>query len=293
MGNKEGDSGKNTQLIVAVIGLIGVLLTVFVPIIRDNIKEKNLATQTPIIIVATPTTANTPVPTDTVPPGMPTSTPAPTSTPVPLPIPTDTSEPALAAGKDWLQNCISVVWMAYPDAATAGNDSRCYLEPVADVFAMRDQRFTVFYENKVSSAEVVGMFAEVPSDSVVELIVHLDEISVGELWVGMLGDANFDAKGLVVAAPEGNAKNSAFSVRTMPGVKELTLTNKFKKDTGDYLISFDVSPNSVVLTLEKYTTFNPVAVPSDKKYLFIGYRALAPSTNHIEGSFFDLKITPR
>ncbi len=293
MGNKESDSGKNTPLIVAIIGLIGVLLTVFVPIIRDSVKEKNLPTQTPIIIIATPVviipTVATPVPTDTVPPGMPTSTPAPTATPVPE---SATPEP-LAAGKDWLQNCIGVVWMAYPDAATVGNDGKCYLEPVADAFAMRDQRFTVFYENRVSSAEVVGMFAEVPSDSVVELVMHLDEISAGELWVGMLGDANFDAKGLIVAAPAGNAKNSAFSVRTMPGVRELTLTNKYRKDTGDYLISFDVSPNSVVLTLEKYTTFNPVALPSDKKYLFIGYRALAPSTNHIEGSFFDLKITPR
>jgi hypothetical protein len=292
MTKKEMDPSVRIQLIVGILGLVGVLLTVFVPIIQDNLEQKNLPTQTPIIIVATPT-VSTPVPTDTVPPGEPTSTPAPNT---PTPEPTFTFTPTaipLEAGQDWLENCIGVSWQVYPESTITENDGKCYKEPVAQVFAIQDQHFSVFFENKVSSAEIVGMFVEVPSDSTVEINMHIDKIDVGELWVGVLGAPNFETNGLVIVAPSGNANNSAFSVRTMPDGKQLFLSSKFKKENGDYLFSFDVAPNTVAGTLEKYTPVNPVPVPSDKKYLFIGYRALFGNTNHIEGNFFDLKITPR
>ena len=106
MEKKEIDPSARIQLIVGVLGLVGVLLTVFVPIIRDNIKQSNQPTQTPIIIVATPTQAQV-IPTDTVPAGDPTSTPAPATN---TPEPTFTAVSPVEIGKDWAAGCISSLW---------------------------------------------------------------------------------------------------------------------------------------------------------------------------------------
>lgn len=288
---KESDSSR-TQLLVGILGLVGVIIAaligVFAPIIQENLRQKNLPTQTPIVIIATPTVSTPVKPDETV------STTAPTV--IPSPEPTFTFTPSTVpfeAGKDWLENCINIAWQVFPTTTTTENDGKCYKEPVAQAFSMHDQHLSVFFENKVSSAEIVGMFAEVPPDAIVEINIHLEQIDIGELWVGLMGDPNFEANGLVVAAPPGNANNSAFSIRTMPDGEQLTLTSKFKKDNGNYLVSFDVKPGAIGVTLEKYTAISPVPAPSDKKYLFVGYRALFGSTNHIEGDFFDLKITPR
>ena len=109
MANKEHDPVR-IQLILGVLGFVGVLLgvvaTIFAPIIQDNLRQRNQPSQTPIVIVATPTLQDTPIPTDTVPPGEPTSTPAPAT---PTLEPTFTLTP-FDAGMDWLNNCISVLW---------------------------------------------------------------------------------------------------------------------------------------------------------------------------------------
>lgn len=287
--SKEKKSPDSTIVAAVITGVVTIIVTSITVFAN---RPASQPTPTAIVVEVTPT-APPVVPTDTVPPDAPTSTPAPTNTPLPEPTSTATEIPLLAAGEDWLQNCISQVWQVYPATLTAAADGGCYQEPVANIFAMRDKHLTFFYEDKVATASLVGLFVELPSDATVEVTLHIDDISGGEVWVGVLGDTNVDAKGLVIMAPQGSATNSAFSVRTMPNFEELFLTSKYKKDSGDYLFSFDVLPNTVGATVEKYTPINPVSVPSPKKYLFVGYRALPGGTNRILGHFMDLKITAK
>jgi len=291
MTNKESDPVR-IQLTLGILGFVGVLLgvlaTIFAPIIQDNLKQRNQPTQTPIIIVASPT-VSIPVPTDTVPPGEPTSTPAPTDTPTPEP--TFTPVP-LEAGKDWLSNCISTVWQVFPENTSFSTKDGCYNRPLANVFSARSQRLEVFFDGRVGADEVVGIFVEIPSDSLVEFTAHLDKIENGELWMGIFADKNIDSKGLVLAVPEGNMNNSAFVVRTLPG-DDKYLTGKFKKDSGDYLVSFDVTPNVVNGILEIYNSVGTGSVPSETKWLFLGYRATAGGTNLISAYFSNLVVNPR
>ncbi|NWG07347.1 MAG: hypothetical protein HXY35_11760 [Chloroflexi bacterium] len=288
MANKEGDPVK-VQLIVGVLGFIGVLLTVFVPIIRDNLEQRNQPTSTPIIIVATPTVVelpatNTPLPesTATTVPDTPTLTPTITPTPI----------PPLEAGKDWLEDCLSVVWAVYPDSMAANTNGNCYVEPLADSFSVRSDHMEVFFNDRAETTSVTGIFVEIPPDSLVEFTVHLEGIDNGELWMGIFGDKTIETDGLVLAAPEGNMKNSAFVVRTLPG-DDKYLTNKFKKDSGNYLVAFDVNPSKVTGLLEIYNTVGSASVPSPTKWLFLGYRTSAGTSNFISGYFSDLVITPR
>ncbi|MFT3895267.1 MAG: hypothetical protein QM730_26885 [Anaerolineales bacterium] len=287
----EKNDASRIQLIVGVLGFIGVLLTVFVPIIRDSLAEKKgQPTQTPIIIYATPSLVDTPVPTDTVPPGEPTSTPAPATD---TPVPTFTATP-FPAGVDWANECISVLWRVYPESLSTAPNGNCYAEPVAGAFSVRGQKLEVFYSDRASIDGVVGLFVEIPSDALVEFTLHLNTIDSGELWMGIFAEPKIDSSGVAIGAPAGKVTNNSFVVHKMPGDNRYN-TGKFRKDSADYLVSFDVSPSAVSPILEKYTTIDtvPVSSTNSTRWLFIGYKVLAGQTNVVSGTISDLKITPR
>ena len=293
MANKEHDPVR-IQLILGVLGFVGVLLgvvaTIFAPIIQDNLRQRNQPSQTPIVIVATPTLQDTPIPTDTVPPGEPTSTPAPAT---PTLEPTFTLTP-FDAGMDWLNNCISVLWKIYPESLGSTANGNCLAEPVVGALSVRDGKLVIFYNDKASSDGVIGMFVEIPSDSLVDFVLHLDNIESGELWTGVFADPKIDTNGVAVGAPAGKMDNSAFVIHKMPGDSRYT-TGKTRKASGDYQFSFDVSPSSVTILLEKYTTLDTVPVSSTNgtRWLFIGYKVIAGQTNLISGSVSGLTITRR
>jgi hypothetical protein len=286
----EKNDSTRIQLFVAVLGFVGVLLTIFVPIIRESMANKGQPTQTPIIIFTTPTLEDTPVPTDTVPPGEPTSTPAPTDTAVP---PTLTPTP-FPAGVDWSNECISAVWKVYPESLGATPNGNCYSEPFAGALSVRNQKLEIFYSERASTDQVVGMFVEIPSDALVEYTLHLDNIQAGELWTGIFVEPKIDASGVAVGAPAGKMDNSAFVIHKMPGDNRYT-TGKTRKDSRDYLFSYDISPSSVTVLLEKYTTLDTVPVSSSNstRWLFIGYKVVSGQTNVISGTVSGLKITAR
>jgi hypothetical protein len=290
MSEHKNDPAR-TQLIVGVLGFVGVLLAallgVFAPVIQERLKQSNLPTPTPIVIIASP------VPTDTVPPGEPTSTPAPTDTPTPEPSLTPTPVP-LEAGADWQEDCISVVWKVIPESGSAAPNGNCYAEPLAGALSVRNQKLEIFYNDRASTDQVAGIFVEIPSDALVEFTTHLENIQSGELWTGIFVEPKIDTSGVAVGAPAGKMDNSAFVIHKMPGDDRYT-TGKTRKDSGDYLFSFDVSPTSVTVLLEKYTTLDtvPVSSTNSTRWLFIGYKVIAGQTNLISGTVSGLKITPR
>ena len=280
---------KSPEITAAWIGVVGTLVVTVVTIILTR-PQPTPEPATPAPVVITATSMPTAVPTDTVPPGEPTSTPAPTDTPTPTPTPFT----VLDAGKDWLQGCISTVWTVYPSSVLSPSNEGCYIKPVASALSVRNQRLDLFVDKSVSSTEVVGVYVEVPSDSVVTLFVHLDKIEAGELWIGVTsGEDILNNTGFLIVVPEGNATNSSFAAYTMPDDKRFYLSDKLKKDSGDYEITFDISPNEVSALIEKYSPVTRQPVSSDKKYLFIGYQAVFGKRNHIEADFFNLAIAPR
>ena len=280
---------KSPEITAAWIGVAGTLIVTVVTIILTR-PHPTPDPATPVPVVITATFIPTAVPTDTVPPGEPTSTPAPTDTPAPTP----TAFAVLGAGQDWLQGCISIVWEIYPPSVESSSNEGCYVKPVASAFSVRNQHLDLFVDKSVSSTEVVGVYVEVPSDSLVTLFVHLDKIEAGELWIGVTsGEDILNNTGFLIVVPEGNANNSAFAAHTMPDDTRFYLSDKLKKDTGDYEITFDISPNEVSALIEKYTRVTRKPVSSEKKFLFIGYQAVFGKRNQIDADFFDLTITPR
>src|ERR1044071_1875060 len=120
-----------------IAALIGVMGTVCVTAVTLYVNYFGPRPPSPTAIVqptwtvavpATATIANTPVPTDTVPVGEPSSTPAPDT---PTPQPTFTSAPPVI-GDDWANNCISALWQPYPNIQTEQKDG-C-LVPLVDKF---------------------------------------------------------------------------------------------------------------------------------------------------------------
>ena len=298
MTKKNGET--NTQLILGILGFLGVIitsvLTIYAPVIQENIKQRNQpADAPPTALVVTATNPPTAVPTDTVPPGDPTSTPAPV-TDTPVPTFTFTPAPALAAGEDWLQNCISTAWKVYPASQAVSDKDGCYIK-FLDGFSIRDQRLTLTITSKsVPTEETVGMFVEIPSNAVIDLNIHLANMDAGEIRTGIFQEADIRSQGVVAVIPAGNPKNSAFAVHSMPADIREYISGKFKKDSGDYLITFDVASGNVIVKFEKYTTVKPIDVQSDangKKWLFIGYKAIVGKNNTMDANFFGLTITPR
>jgi len=299
MTKKDGE--MNTQLILGILGFLGVIitsvLTIYAPVIQEAFKQKNPPTDSPAnVLVVTATFPPTAVPTDTVPPGDPTSTPAPaTDTPVPT-FTFTAAPPALAAGEDWLQNCISTAWKVYPGSQAVSDNNGCYVK-FLDGFSIRDQRLTLTITSKsVPTEETVGMFVEIPSNAVIDLNVHLRNIDAGEIRTGIFQEPDIRSQGVMAVVPAGNPKNSAFAVHSMPADIREYISGKFKKDNGDYLITFDVASGNVIVRFEKYTSVKPIDVQADangKKWLFIGYKAIVGKNNTMDANFFGLTITPR
>ncbi|HSG41695.1 MAG TPA: hypothetical protein VLA72_00945 [Anaerolineales bacterium] len=284
--NKVMDSGVLTTVIVT----IGTIVTAYFGYLAATKDSTPPPAAQPTVAISVPTETAPPptaVPTDTVPPGEPTSTPVPpTDTPEPTPVP-------LSAGEDWLSGCISTVWTVFPTSASFSSNNGCYGEPLAGVFTARDNQLEMFVDKSVSSTENVGVFVEIPSDSIVNLSLHLEFIETGEIWVGVFSEADIQSSGYLVVIPAGNANNTAFAAYEMPGKDRFYLSSKFNKNLGNYEIEFDVSPINVFARFEKYTKTNSVPVPSEKKYLFIGYEAIVGKSNRLVADFFDLVITPR
>ncbi|MFZ5884692.1 MAG: hypothetical protein ACOYYI_13015 [Chloroflexota bacterium] len=284
------NKGPNVQLISVlltfVVGVLGVLATVYGPIIQKRLTEQ--PTQTPIVIVATATdvpVTPTPVPTDTVPPGEPTSTPAPTDTPVP---PTATPIPV---GFDWANDCISALWVPHPASAQTVVRDGCYSQPL-DVFFADNGRLSFLYDGRLSSAEVHGLFAPLPSSGTVDLQVYLRELKNGNLWMGVFSEPSLSAKGLLLSIPSGDVKKRPFVQWDMPGPVKVLDTVTFQQNPPIYSVHFEFNNLSVraVVMKNAFATSN-VPVQSSQKWLFLGFQGVI-GTNRLDAEFFDLTITP-
>jgi hypothetical protein len=288
--NPTPKKGLDSNIVAAIIATAGTVLVTLITIyFRGPGSQAPQPTTAPMVITATALSTNTPG--SVQPTEEPTEVSVPTDTPLPAATETNTAIPLFAAGEDWIQGCISTVWTIFPNSLDAPSENGCYVEPLMGVFTARNQQLEVSVEK--NATEVDGVFTEIPNDSIVDLILHLNEISTGELWIGIFAEPNVHSPGFLVVVPEGNPKNSAFAVHEMPADERIYLSSKFSKPDAEYRITFDVTPSDVLAKFEVYSSTPKIRVSSSEKYLFIGYETTLGKTNFVIADLLNLIITPR
>jgi hypothetical protein len=285
--SEKGETSRKSldpTVMAAIITVVGGILVTLISTLANK-PAPSPTPGPPAVIVVTNTSVPTAVPTDTVPPGDPTSTPAP-DTPTPLPTSTATLIPV---GVDWAGGCISTLWVPYPSSIQTMEKDGCLSQPVG-VFFAGNGRLSFLYENRLSSAEVYGLFAPLPASGTVELKVYLRDLKNSNLWMGVFAEPTIDSKGLLMSIPSGDVKKRPFVQWDMPGPVKVTSTTDFQQNPGIYSIKFDFNNLSVkAVVMKNAFGTNTVPVISAQKWLFIGYQGVNGS-NRIEAEFFDLVV---
>jgi hypothetical protein len=276
--------GLDPAVLAAVITVVGGIVIALITTFANRPAAQPIPTPFPTwTIVPTAAFTETAKPTDTVAAGEPTSTPAPdTQTPAPTLTP---QPPALA--EDWANDCISALWQAVPASVQTQQEDGCLQQPVGD-FSTSNGRLTFLVNRRFSGAEVNGMFAPLPSrEGEVSLKVDLNVLDKGEVWMGVFASPSIDSPGVVMYIPPGDIQKRSLVMLTLPGNTK-NQTQQYNPSNAVYDVKFQYNVSSVKASVMNGSTeFNPVAVASAQKWLFIGYRS-ANSVNNIGASFFDL-----
>ena len=279
-------------VIVAVIGLVGTIVAALIGVYGNRGSTPQPTEVPPTAVFYTNTVPPSPVPTDTVPVGEPTSTPEPpTLTPEPLPTAT-----VIPVGADWLQNCISPDWVPYPSSIEVGSaDNGCLIQPV-DKFYTTTGRLAFSYDGKVSSAQVFGVFTKLPADGTVSLDVQLTNVTNGDVLMGIFESPDVESNGAMIVIPASNnvTRKQNMILRTMPGQRTFAQTgDSLAADPPIYNVFFDFNGGSIsVKVINGQINLGSVTVVSGEKWLFLGYQVLN-GTNTIQAEFLNLNISTR
>ncbi len=291
MSEKSEKKGIDPSIWAALIGVVGTIVVTLITVNANKPTPTPTIPPTTPVVAFTDTVTSTPKPTDTVPVGAPTSTPAPTDTPAPTATFTATAVPPVPIGEDWSKGCISGLWQPYTSAGPVSGVVKdgCYSQPVNGFYA-GNGAMTFLYEARLSSAQVIGMFAPLPATSTsVSVQVSLRDLTSSDIWIGLFSDASVDAQGLLMTIPTGKVDSRPFIAWQMPGLNKITSTAFLSQGSG-YGVRFEYNAGSArAVVLPNVFATNTYSVPSAQKWLFIGYRA-TNGNNRIDASFFNLVI---
>lgn len=297
-------SNQNRRLIdpTIVAALIGVMGTICVTVITLYGSRLLPQTQTPAApptqetvlptwTVPPPATiTDTPVPTDTVPAGDPTSTPEPDT---PTPEATFTPAPP-EIGSDWRNGCISVLWKPYPADIPVTENDGCLVEPV-NLFFAADGRLTFLVSRRFEDTQVFGMFAPLPANGSVSISTFLRSLQDGEIWMGIFSEPDVESQGMIIVIPPGNVRQRVLVQKTMPGQAEVQTTASFSKDPPVYDVVFEFNNGAVTTRILSDTVFNAVPVPAGstgQQWFFVGYQ-VKRGNNRIDAEFLNLFMQPQ
>lgn len=299
----------DSTIIAAVIGVMGTLCVTLItlyasyfaprpqqPQPTDPALQSTWTAPATSTIPPTATITNTPVPTDTVAVGEPTSTPAPVT---PTLEPTFTPVPP-AIGADWANGCISSLWRPYPDTVQTTINNGCLSQPVimsieqVNLFFTENGSLKFAVSRTFENAQVYGMFAPIPANGLVRIDTLLRRAQVGEIWMGVFAEPNLTSQGLVAVLPEDeNVKRMELVQRKMPEQAQLHELEDFAEDSSQdpprYSIVFELSNGEVRIQELRDTEFSPVLLNSAQPWLFIGYQVL-PGNNRIDAEFLNLLV---
>lgn len=283
-------SGEKKSLdpavLAAIITVTGGIIVTLITTFANRPSSQPAPTSVPTwTSVPTATITRTPVPTDTVPAGEPTSTPAPATATL---APSNTPEPP-ALGEDWANGCISALWQVIPAGAQTQQENGCLQQPVGDFVASKG-RLSFLLNRKYSSAQVNGMFAPLSAEGTASIKIHLDVLDKGEIWVGVFAEPSIDSAGVIMVVPPGDVTKRLLVLKTMPGQNKSAQTQQFNQSSAVYDVKFTYNVGTVAVSaMNNGVVFNAIPVASGKKWLFIGYQA-ANGVNNIGASFFDLAL---
>lgn len=286
-------SGIDPTIIAALIGVCGTVTVALISIVAPRLVPQPQTTTVPTWtseVFFTPTITNTPVPTDTVPAGDPTSTPAP-ATQTPEPTFTVAAPTPPPIGADWINGCISALWKPWPTTIQTTENNGCLSEPV-NLFFAADGRLTFLANGRFEDTQVYGMFAPMPANGTVSIKTFLRNLQDGEIWMGVFAEPNIESQGMIIVIPPGNIRERVLVQKTMPGQIELQSTQNFSQDPPIYDVVFDVSNGAVSTYILRDTVFNSLPVNSAQPWLFVGYQ-VKKGNNRIDAEFLELVVQPR
>lgn len=268
-------------ILILVIGLIAFVSSFASSFLNDAAGTE---TQTPPL-----TSSPLPIPTDTVPPGEPTSTPIPpTDTPTVTPSPI----PPVPLGEDWMQGCISKVWSAYPESVIPEDrGDGCWREPI-HAFSAENGDLDFLFERQNGAEEIYGLFAPLPIEKgALTLTIRLRDLTNADLLVGIFSQPEVKSSGLLMMMLNGGVDSNVF-IQKDPYTYETIVGSQRIFQGNGYSITFrfdNLSARSVVNPSVFFV--DPISLPSSQKYLFIGYKGLR-GYYRIEGTFLNFELKP-
>ena len=272
--SKESDTSR-LQLFLGILGFVGVLLgilaTIFAPIIQENIKQRTAPTQTPIIIIASPSQMPV-IPTDTLLPDEPTFTSVP---PIDSPAPTFTPVPPVEIGVDLTQGCISTLWKVYPvDAPVEDKGNGCWQEPVGIFTADQGKLFMATTRSERGPVDVHGLFALMPESGEVTFTVRLKKANSIDFFTGIFTELDATRGDFVLSIPGDGNVSKLRIVQKDNIVSNNTITGTALLDQGSgYSITFTFSESNTSAKVNPFVfVFDPIPLPSAQKWLFLGYK---------------------
>jgi hypothetical protein len=293
--------GIDPAIIAAIIGVMGTLCVTLISLYANRLLPGISPQPQPTIIEPTwtvsptATATFTPVPTDTVPAGNPTSTPAPDT---PTPEATLTPLPPVI-GADWVNNCISILWRPYPDTVQTSANNGCLVQPVnlsepVNLLFTEDRRLKFVVTRTFDSTQVFGLFAPLPANGAVRVDAYLRRIQGGEIWMGVVSEPNLMSQGLVAAIlPGENVRRRELAQKKMPEQVEIQHLETFYEAAGQepplYSITFEFGNGEVRMQKLGDTEFSAVPLNSAPAWLFVGYQVTNGSVR-LDAEFLNLVI---
>ena len=275
-------------IIAALIGVMGTVCVTVISLFANNFISGRETPQPTVpgqatwtaTIPSTATVVNTPIPTDTVPAGDPTSTPEP---PTPTLEPTFTPQPP-AIGGDWVNGCISALWRPYPDMAQPIQGNGCLASPIlfpeqVNLFFIENGHLKFQVNRRVDTPQVYGLFAPLPANGTVRIDTILQRLQEGEVWIGVFAEPNLTSQGLVAALPSGeNMRNRPLLQKKMPEQVEIYRVENFADDPTQappqYSVVFELNNGDVriqKLSVSE-TEYSAVTLGTAQPWLFVGYQ---------------------
>jgi hypothetical protein len=293
--------GIDPAIIAAVIGVIGTLCVTLITLYANRLLPGISPAPQPTLAeptwTASPTITMTytPVPTDTVPAGNPTSTPAPDT---PTPEATITPIPP-AIGADWVNNCISLLWRPYPDTVQTSANNGCLVQPVnlsepVNLFFTENGRLKFAVTRTFDSTQVFGMFAPLPANGTVRVDANLRRTQGGEVWMGVLAGPDLTSEGLVAAIlPDENITRKGLSQKKMPEQVEIQRLESFYESPGQdpplYSVVFEFGNGQVRMQKLGDAEFGAVPLNAAQPWVFVGYQVTNGSAR-LDAEFLNLVV---
>lgn len=216
----------------------------------------------------------------------------PEATSVPL---TSTSLPTffqaipVPIGEDWIRGCVSTLWQPYPSSVVpVEKGNGCWQEPL-HAYSAENGDLDFLYERKGGTPEIYGLFAPLPEKGTVTFTVRLRDLYNVDLLMGVYNSPDINSQGLLLAILNGPVEKRSIIQKDPLTYETLQGSVAFPQEKG-YSITFTFDSLYVASRVNPALfVINPVSIPSSKKWLFLGYKALNGSYR-IDGTFLSFEL---